>query len=473
MGVGDIYGSHSCFKGVNKRGGDKVRKVIAAVLLTAFLACTLFGCTPSVTGVDNLMRPPKLSGENAGIQEAFERATANRTVKMKTPTTGDYRSAYVLYDLDADGVSEVITFYCDADDETAVYMHVLDRKDDRWESVADIKGKGSEVDKIDFCDMNGDGVCEIVVCWSLFESRGSKILTIYTSAFGENNGAIRELVSEPFSQMIHMDMNADGNDEVLLLTITSQNEKNRTTARILMMDTDFGIYCPGSIELVPALRVSSLQCQKAEKASDMPAAVFADCVIDENTAVTEVIYWDTAGMCLCAPLTKNNLSDAPRTARSAGLASADIDRDGLPEIPTTEPLANASSLNGEEEQPLELTVWLGFDGKQLQETQSCLMIYSSSYLFRFSKEEAESVTVVNNIPDRTCTFYQTEPDGSRGNILFELIVFPTTEHARRRPSDDMVLAESGALTYVCRISDFGAAHGITDAYLEAHFSLIQ
>lgn len=450
-----------------------MKRIYAVVFLFVFLVCAFCGCTPVLTGVDNLMRPPKLSGENAGIEEAFARATANRSIKMKTPTTGDYRSAYVLQDIDADGVDEVITFYCDANDETAVYMHILNRTGDRWETLADIKGKGSEVDKIDFCDMNGDGVSEIVVCWSLFESSGSKIMTVYTSAFGKNTGVVRELASEPFSQMVHIDMNADANDDILLLLLSSENGKSKTVAEILMMDSDFGIYCPSWIELVPALRVSLLQGQKADKTAELPAVVFADCVLNETTVVTELIYWDAANACLCSPLTTENASDSPPTARALNLSVSDIEKDGCLEIPTTRTLENAVTLNGSEEQPLELTTWLRFGEDGLQAKEQCLMIYSSSYLFRMTEEETNKMTVVNNIPDRICTFYETKSDGTRGQVLFELIVFPTTERLRRRPSGYVTLAQSGALSYIYHITEFGERAGITDEYLEAHFSLIQ
>ncbi len=450
-----------------------MKRRFSVVLLFVFLACMFSGCTPTLSGVDKLMRPPKLSGESAGIEEAFARATANRSVKMKTPTTGEYRSAYVLQDIDTDGVAEVITFYCDSKDETAVYMHILDRVGDRWESLADIKGKGSEVDRIDFCDMNGDGVSEIVVCWSLFESSGSKIMTVYTASFGQSKGIVRELASEPFSQMVHIDMNADTNDDILLVLLSSENGKSRTTAKILMMDSDFGIYCPSSIELVPALRISSLQSQKADKQSELPAMVFADCVLNETAAVTEIVYWDAESRKLCAPLTADNVTVSPKTARALNLSAADVEKDGFLEIPTTRPLENAVTVNGSDETPLELTAWLHFGKDGLQLKDQCLMIYSSSYLFRLSEAEAKSFAVVNNIPDRTCTFYEMRADGMRGHVLFELIVFPTTDRVRRRPSGDVTLAESGALTYIYRITEFGVQAGITGEYLETHFSLIQ
>ena len=36
-----------------------------------------------------MMHPPALSGENAGIQKAFEKAVNDKNIVMKTPKTGD------------------------------------------------------------------------------------------------------------------------------------------------------------------------------------------------------------------------------------------------------------------------------------------------------------------------------------------------------------------------------------------------
>ena len=71
---------------------------------------------------------------------------------MKTPTTGDYRSSFILYDFDGDGEDEAIALYSYSTDETAVYLHFLDCRGGEWLSIADIKGSGSEVYKIEFCD---------------------------------------------------------------------------------------------------------------------------------------------------------------------------------------------------------------------------------------------------------------------------------------------------------------------------------
>lgn len=443
------------------------RKYVLPVL-SVLLIFGLCSCSARIATVDELMRPPRLSGENSGIQEAFERATQNKSVQIKTPTSGAYRSAYVLYDFDGDDTQEAITFYRDTEDETTAYMHVLDFNGTRWESVADIKGKGSEVYEIDFCDMNGDGRQEIVVCWSLFESTGGRVLTVYTPRVNETTVSLRELAQEPFTQMLPMDVNADGRDEIFLMLITTEFGANRTICRVLAMDDEFGIYAMDSLELVPALSVLSLQAANMQEGT---AVVYADCVLNESIAVTEVVYWDTASHCLRAPLTEDNRALVPQTARSASLSCMDVDADGVPEIPTQQFYSNAVTAVGNERQTLPLTVWLSFDGSALQETTSALMLSGASCAFQLTAAELQSLTVIYEPAAQICSFYRQLSDGTRGDLLFILSVMATAKWEEGENGARVFLAESGRRTYAYEITQAGEASGITPSGLQERFAV--
>lgn len=443
------------------------RKYVLPVL-SVLLIFGLCSCSARIATVDELMRPPRLSGENSGIQEAFERATQNKSVQIKTPTSGAYRSAYVLYDFDGDDTQEAITFYRDTEDETTAYMHVLDFNGTRWESVADIKGKGSEVYEIDFCDMNGDGRQEIVVCWSLFESTGGRVLTVYTPRVEETTVSLRELAQEPFTQMLPMDVNADGRDEIFLMLITTEFGANRTICRVLAMDDEFGIYAMDSLELVPALSVLSLQAANMQEGT---AVVYADCVLNESIAVTEVVYWDTASHCLRAPLTEDNRALVPQTARSASLSCMDVDADGVPEIPTQQFYSNAVTAVGNERQTLPLTVWLSFDGSALQETTSALMLSGASCAFQLTAAELQSLTVVYEPAAQICSFYRQLSDGTRGDLLFILSVMATAKWEEGENGARVFLAESGRRTYAYEITQAGEASDITPSGLQERFAV--
>ena len=105
------------------------KKLFAMLLLCLCLCFSFSGCNFTLKAVDKMMHPPALSGENAGIQKAFEKAVNDKNIVMKTPTTGDYRSSFILYDFDGDGEDEAIALYSYSTDETAVYLHFLDCRD--------------------------------------------------------------------------------------------------------------------------------------------------------------------------------------------------------------------------------------------------------------------------------------------------------------------------------------------------------
>ena len=98
------------------------KKITAAV--TAFvLLFLLSGCdTILFSSVDNLMRPPKISGEiNSQLMNAFE-ASVGGQYSLKYPLSGDYQSPCVMYDMDNDGTDEAIIFYSPENESTTVRL---------------------------------------------------------------------------------------------------------------------------------------------------------------------------------------------------------------------------------------------------------------------------------------------------------------------------------------------------------------
>ncbi len=438
------------------------------VLLAAALLALCTGCSARFAAVDELMRPPRLSGENSGIEEAFENAVQNKNVQIKTPMAGQYRSAYVLYDLDADGREEAIAFYSDARDDTTAYMHILDFDGEVWRSVADIKGEGSDVYEIAFCDMNADGLSELAVCWSLFESDGGRVLTVYSPA--ETDGALsfRLLVQEPTTQILPADLNADGRDELFSVRITTEYASNRTNCRLLALDDEFGVYVLDSIDLVPALSIFSLRASAPENGAPV---IFADCVRNENVAVTEVVSWDADAHCLRAPLTEDNRSAQPKTARVSDLPCLDVDADGVPEIPTQRYYSNAVVDSGSERQALPLTVWLSWDGAALEEKTSALLFPNAACAFRLTAEELSGLSAVYDADALRCDFYKQLSDGTRGALLYTIAVVPTAKWEAGEDSAHILLAQDGSRTYACELTAQGEAFGITPEDLAERFTV--
>ena len=443
------------------------KKLFAMLLLCLCLCFSFSGCNFTLKAVDKMMHPPALSGENAGIQKAFEKAVNDKNIVMKTPTTGDYRSSFILYDFDGDGEDEAIALYSYSTDETAVYLHFLDCRGGEWLSIADIKGSGSEVYKIDFCDMNSDGRSEIVVCWSLYESRGNKIMTVYEPDSSSGTFVLRSILTENYSQSITCDIDTDGKAEIFNVIISSSSDINKTYGRLFKMDDSGSIYLAGETEMTPAVSISLLKCETGSNPH-----IFVDSVISDSAVITDVIgLSDGKPVSL---LTSGNSSDSPATERSSKLSFADIDKDGRFEIPVSLPLPNSYSVSGDDTEPLSLTVWYGLDNGALYEKSERLMLYSSSYMFSFDKKWVGTVCVKNDIQERTSTFYLYDSTAQKnGAELFSVVTVPSTDWQHKPKDGYTVIFQTSTLTYEARITEAGKNMKITEEYIREHSNAIE
>ena len=157
-----------------RSGAAILKKHILACLALALSLVFLFsGCSLRFTALPNLLRPPKPIGEYSGLQESFESYVATATGKnflLKTPITGDYRSSFIMYDMDNDGEEEAFVFYTPNKDQSTVRVHFMDSQNGKWNIHNDFPGIGSDVYSVSFADLDEDGISELIVGWNLFES---------------------------------------------------------------------------------------------------------------------------------------------------------------------------------------------------------------------------------------------------------------------------------------------------------------
>lgn len=81
---------------------DRTRLLTAAILL--LLSLSLTGCTRIQTSIEDLMSPPVLTEEQAQIRDALAQVSGETELKYKYPQNGEYRSSFIFYDIDGDGI---------------------------------------------------------------------------------------------------------------------------------------------------------------------------------------------------------------------------------------------------------------------------------------------------------------------------------------------------------------------------------
>lgn len=399
-----------------------MKKIIAMCLV--FIICLSFSaCDFSINTVDTLMRPPKLSGESSLLQVAFEKSLENSdSIVMKNPISGDRRSSFLFYDIDADDVQEAFAFYSDPSISEIAYFSIFKMYNEEWVRVANVKGRGEEIYEIDFADINGDDVLEIIISWTFlsdvekntnnsFSKTGDKVLTIYN--YADDN--VNLLKAEYFTKIFVEDFNNDKSDEILLININHSTSGARTSARLLRFDNEFQLYSDTDLILSNMINIYNIVTDNI----DGHTRIFIDGSINENTLITEIIDIKQDDFQISLPLYETNISDSPLTLRDSQIYSYDIDNDGVVEIPTREHWSNAANVsnNMDGSTPMSLTVWSEISENGLTTDFKCLYNISCNYFFKISDDWIDKISANYNEDDSLLSFYETFPDGTSNHII--------------------------------------------------------
>ena len=137
-------------------------KKLIMLILSALLTFILSGCDALMFNADELLLSPMLEGVMYPVQQALEDSVKDK-ITLKYPVSGEYRSAFVMKDIDGNGVDEALAFYSTTADST-VTMHInIIEFNGEWESKGDLSLVGNGVESVSFADLDGNGRLEIIV----------------------------------------------------------------------------------------------------------------------------------------------------------------------------------------------------------------------------------------------------------------------------------------------------------------------
>ncbi len=449
-------------------------KKIIALCLVVIICLTFSSCNFSIKAVDTLMRPPKLSGESSLLQFAFEKSLENSDfVIMKNPISGDNRSSFLFYDLDNDNSQEAFAFYSDPTTSEIAYFSIFKKVSGDWVRVANIKGRGEEIYEIDFADLNGDGIFEIIISWTFltaseknrsnsFSNESDRVLTIYR--YSEKETTL--LKTEYFTKIFVDDFNNDRCDEILLLNINLANIENRTTARLLSFNYDYLVDRDITLTLSNMIDIYNVATDNLNGNT----RIYIDGLINENTLITEVIDIKHEDFSTNLPLYESNTSEIPSTARGSRIFSFDIDSDGVVEIPTHEVMSNAFNIsnNSSELTPLSLTVWSEIKENELLVDFKCLYNVACNYFYAIPETWTNNVSITYNTDSSVLSFYDISAGESEKVEIISFKVFNTNEWNDYN-GKYMKFLEDGILVYTYL---FNSNSGYNEATLLKNFVIV-
>ncbi len=303
-------------------------KIILTVLC---LSLILTGCSSFrlSTTIDDLISPIKLSGENSSVQKAVDEYCKDG-YSIKIPTDGDYRTSFIFYDLDKDKNDEALAFYEPSGELGTVSMAVLKNNDGKWNVADSIFGKAADVNCVDFCDVDNDGVEEIIVCWSIISKSSSFDLNVYRQT-SDSRGAykLKKMSgSVTATDFICSDLNSDGCNEIVALTDGTYSDSPKAELYSYANGKKSKI---GETKLDSRISVfKNIITGKTEEG----ISVYADAVMSGGKSmVTEFLYWSDYYDSIVSPFYSYSSGRTSETARNNLITSMDVDNDGTVEIP--------------------------------------------------------------------------------------------------------------------------------------------
>ena len=285
--------------------------VCAALVL--MLCMLLTGCLG--TTADELYRLPRSSERSTRIQRSIDERV-DSGLEFSAPVAGYNRQAIQQYDLDGDGIQEVIAFFR-TEGDAPLEIDIIREENGEYRLASQIFGEGRAVDSVQYTDMDGDGISELLVGWQM--SALVKVLDIYSVRDYEP-----VLIAESaYSSYICCDMNDTRGDEVLILRDPGTETAGEAMLYILMEDGE--IITSSAALSREAEAISRVQ---SGETADRHTAVFVDSICGGGIVTDVLAMRDGALYNIVMDNRTENTTVRPMT-----VYCSDIDRDGVMEIP--------------------------------------------------------------------------------------------------------------------------------------------
>ena len=443
---------------------------LAIIVLILSVVLTILVTGFEFENLESLMKPPMVEGENRKIQLAFENF-AGKEYRLITPLKGEYRSAYNFFDLNGDTEDEVIVFYSKNGENDVVRMNVLDKNTDgTWVSIADIGTEYSDVQQVEFADLNGDKIKEIIVGWTVFQNEYVKTMDVYMLSKKKDIFIFERVYNSTYYDFRTFDINCDARKDILKIDYIKNFDRAEYVATYLGYSED-GISDFSSIAL--DLSFSSITSVTSDYIKEENRRrLYFDGPKHESGMITDCVYFNSNN----GKLEKEKTGFQPfgvLSSRIANITSKDINNDGLIEIPKEKEMLLGENIAKDGSMKLLVTEWIQINSQRTDTVSYDVLNSTYGYSYRISKDEFSKVTVKNNLVTGEMTFYKLDNFNGyykKGDALFTIIATENSDNAEEFDFRYKYLSRKNKYYYFCRIYDQGERAGISKSVISKNIS---
>lgn len=459
------------------------RSLLGAVGALA-LCLSLTGCDFTASNPESLMRPPRLTTLQTQIDEALKNALGTQDIILKYPLSGEYRSAYLMHNLDADPQEEAIVFYRLPDEaNSTIRISVLKQQaDGSWGLSYTTSGNGTDIQSVYFSPISNIEQEDMIISWV---QEGKESPTVMVYSYEEDH--LSSIYSGSADSIYLADSNEDGYFEMLLLTKPSNRDPSvqlvRRVGRKLIAKSDAALN-PLLVDFAGAT---------FGKTADGRPAIFIDELLDSRTLATEVVVIENRRPVNLMASTSTGSSSSDEegeegvageeeeieftsslydaTVRPIGVYSQDIDGDGAVEIPTQSLLPGYKA--DQEGEQLYLTTYNSINEKEFYPSVYAVRNEEMGYSILLPSQWQGNITVVK--VHESGEWHFVVYDKSLENSTIELLRIRVSSHQDYHDKFEtetyFSLAKKGIFEYYACIPTANHPLSITQEDVQEMFQL--
>ena len=368
---------------------------LAAVCLSCL---TMTGCSALNFSVEGLINAPKLTSEQSEIHQALIESVGSN-ITLKYPKNGEYRSAYVIANIDDEPTDEAMVFYeytSNGSEEDGLRVNILDKDEDgKWYSVKELAGAGTDIDQVIISPMGSNNQTDVFVGYQNL-TNDEKTMEIYSYTDGD----FKRVALDTYSVLEPLDINNDGYIELITIQRSTNNDTGAVTAKASMLNMKNNEITRGeNVDMCD--NVTSYVSSKTGMLDSGRRAIFIDGLTADGKLQTEIIYYRYSG--LQNPMQLRSEKLLPLCTRPAGYYSEDMDGDGDVEIPSTSPMVGYE--NAVADEMLYMTTWSVYeDFYDLKTKYTGYYAISDGYFVTFPSDMPAGIQVgtKTGVPTGVC-----------------------------------------------------------------------
>lgn len=376
----------------------KKLRFIITLAVTAVMLCS---CQVTSFDTDGLLIPPQMDSTNSELLSGISSAIGG-AYELLYPVGGNYQTAIVSIDLTSNEQDEAVCFYS-AGTERKASILVLEKLNGKWELMGNFQGQANGIDRVEFADINKDGVKEIIVGWKYLsgEEKALEILSLNSS----------EVKSE-YAGMY----NSFTVFEDCVVTV-SKNTSGKTASAALIGNKLSGISILGTVSLNNS--ISAFVSIKSGQNTSGKQSIFIDEQLESLLYTTEILTVSNG------ELTITPVELCAQTTRTRATVCTDIDGDGFIDVPT-EQLLPEYERNGKTENLMYID-WKAYNGTDFEYINSGYVSTNEQFFLEFPKSWIGHITIQRDSEIERAIHFYFITDGKL-QPMFSVRVFSQQEY---------------------------------------------